>query len=51
MIALIRRIRIERKKMMKKIVKEVLEELDQRPARFNCNAVEDVVIEIGPVEK
>jgi hypothetical protein len=30
MIALIRRIRIERKKMMKKIVKEVLEELDRK---------------------
>ncbi|XP_066344702.1 G-type lectin S-receptor-like serine/threonine-protein kinase SD2-5 isoform X1 [Miscanthus floridulus] len=52
MIALIRRCRVVRKKMMKKIVKKVLEERDRKDRQAqSCIAVEDVVVEIGPVEK
>ncbi|NP_001140706.1 putative protein kinase superfamily protein isoform X1 [Zea mays] len=52
MIALIRRCRVVRKKIKKKIVKKVLEEIERKNrVGAACDALEDVVIEIGPVEK
>jgi len=51
-IALIRRCRVVRKKMKKKIGKKIIKEIERmnREAQA-CKALEDVVIEIGPVEK
>ncbi|PVH35957.1 hypothetical protein PAHAL_7G320400 [Panicum hallii] len=52
MIALIRRCRVVRKKMKKKTVKKVMEEIERRNREVQaCKALDDVVIEIGPVEK
>ncbi|KAL6844106.1 hypothetical protein ACP4OV_025779 [Aristida adscensionis] len=54
MIALIRRCRVVRKKMKKKIIAKVKEELERKNRETQaqlCNAFEDVVIEVGPVEK
>ncbi|TKW23979.1 hypothetical protein SEVIR_3G022800v4 [Setaria viridis] len=54
MIALIRRCRVVRKKMKKKIVKKILDEIERKNREREmqaCNALDDVVIEIGPVEK
>ncbi|XP_008663672.1 G-type lectin S-receptor-like serine/threonine-protein kinase SD2-5 [Zea mays] len=50
-VALIRRCRVVRKKMKKKIVKKVLEEIEKKNREMQAsNAVEDVAIEVGPVE-
>ncbi|RLM73390.1 putative protein kinase superfamily protein [Panicum miliaceum] len=52
MIALIRRCLVVRKKMKKKIAKKVMEEIEIRNREMQaCKALDDVVIEIGPVEK
>ncbi|OEL17115.1 G-type lectin S-receptor-like serine/threonine-protein kinase SD2-5 [Dichanthelium oligosanthes] len=54
MIALIRRCRVVRKKMKKKIIKHVMEEIEKKNHQREmqaCSALDDVVIEIGPVEK
>ncbi|KAG2569391.1 hypothetical protein PVAP13_7NG389200 [Panicum virgatum] len=52
MIFLIRRCRVVRKKMKKKIGKKIMEEIERMNREVQaCKALEDVVIEIGPVEK
>lgn len=56
-IALIRRCRHVKKKMHKKIVAKIMEEISKKhrhkrgPLDDDCAAYDDVVIEIGPVEK
>ncbi|TVU16406.1 hypothetical protein EJB05_39966 [Eragrostis curvula] len=54
MIVLIRRCRVVKKKMKKKIKAKVKEELQRRACEAQaqaCRGVEDVVIEVGPVEQ
>ncbi|XP_062226976.1 G-type lectin S-receptor-like serine/threonine-protein kinase SD2-5 [Phragmites australis] len=52
MIVLIRRCRVVRKKMKKKIVAKVMKEIDRRNSELQTfKPVEDVVIEVGPVEE